>query len=233
MGEARSAGQRWATLLALPEGDRERRERPFWAALAGSEHWRLVLDAGCGGGFHLHLLAGLGVTALGMDAVLAPLALRRQRRAVAADLTAPPFRAFAADAVICLGNTLSLLASRAAQRLAVEQLAALVRPGGVVLLQGEDAAASSRENPLARTRDLGDGRIHLRVFRRHGKRVQMLVGLVPSNGEAELETATLLPTSGAGLLRLGVALGLESVALPATPPGGPSTWWVALRVPTP
>jgi SAM-dependent methyltransferase len=229
----RGGGARWATLLALPEGDRERRERPFWQALQRAEGWRRVLDAGCGGGFHLRLLHELGVSAVGLDAVLAPLALRRQRRAAVADLLAPPIRAGTCDAVLCLGNTFSLLPSRAAQRHALEQLASLVGAGGVVLLQGEDAAANTSEAPLARLRDLHNGRLHLRVFRRQGRRVQMLVGLVPTSGEAELEVATLLPTTGAGLGRMGRALGLETTALPVEPPGGPATWWVAFRTPAP
>jgi SAM-dependent methyltransferase len=225
------AGERWATLLALPEGDRLERERPFWQTLVDSFGWRRVADAGCGGGFHLRLLGSLGVTAVGLDAVLAPLALRRQRRAAVADLSTPPLRHGSCDGVISLGNTFSLLPDRRSQHAAITTLAALLRPGGVLLLQGEDAASSAGLEPLARLRDLGDGRLHLRVFQRRGRRVEMLVGLVPRQGEARLEVATLLPTTSADLIRLGWRSGLAPVELPVVPPGGAATWWVALRAP--
>ena len=229
MAKDRSAGERCATLLALPEGDREQRERPFWSALVASFGWRRVLDAGCGGGFHLRVLAGLGVDTVGLDAALAPLAQRRQRRAAVADLLATPFRSSSCDAVMSLGNTFSLLPDRRAQQLAITALGALLRPGGVLLLQGEDVAANAGHQALARLRDLKDGRLHLRVFRRRGRHVEMLVGLVPTQGEVELEVATLLPTTGKVLLRLGRAAGLDAVELPAAPPGSASTWWLALR----
>lgn len=231
MAKDRSAGERWATLLALPEGDRGQRERPFWSALIASFGWRRVLDAGCGGGFHMRMLSGLGVDTVGLDSALAPLAQRRQRRTAVADLLATPFRPSSCDAVMSLGNTFSLLPDRRTQRLAITALGALLRPGGVLLLQGEDVAANAGHEALARLRDLKDGRLHLRVFRRRGRRVEMLVGLVPAQGDAELEVATLLPTTGNVLLRLGQAGGLEPVELPATPPGGASTWWLALRRP--
>jgi SAM-dependent methyltransferase len=229
--ETRGPGERWATLLALPEGDRERRELPFWEAVARTERWARVLDAGCGGGFHLRLLARLGVAAFGIDAVLAPLAARHLGNTATADVLATPLRPASCDAVICLGNTMSLLPDRRTQAKTLRELAGVVRAGGLVILQGEDAGALVRPAPLARFRDLHDGRAHMRVFRRHGRLVEMLVGLVPLTGDTELEVARLLPTRAADLERLGRRSGLLPVALPARPPGGPSTWWVALRTP--
>ena len=223
--------QRWATLLALPEGDRERREKPFWQSLVETLRWRHVLDAGCGGGFHLRLLRDLGVVAVGLDAALAPLALRRQPQALVGDILAPPLAGSRLDAVICLGNTISLMPTRKAQAEVLVSLAGLLRPGGMVLLQGEDVVSTVRTTPLARLRSVGEGCAHLRVFRWHGKRVQMLVGLVPASGEGELDVATLLPTNAAVLCREAKRAGLDAVALPTRPPGGPMTWWVALQAP--
>jgi SAM-dependent methyltransferase len=219
---------RWAaTAAALPTAGRAERERPFWQGLTAAWGWRRVADAGCGAGFHLALLRDLGLEAIGFDLALA--ALPREGAAVAGDLLAPPLRPGSFDAALCLGNTISLLPGRAGQQRAVAALAALVRPGGVVLVQGEDVGAIVAAGPVARTRALADDRLHVRLFERRGRRVRMLAGVVRPGGQAALEPAWLLPTQPADLERLAGRLGLEAVPLPARPPGGGPTFWLALR----
>ena len=223
-----SDADRWAaTAAALPTAERAGRERPFWQALIAAWGWRRVADAGCGAGFHLALLRGLGVEATGFD--LAVAALPRGVAAVAGDLLAPPLRPGAFDAALGLGHTISLLPGRAGQRRALASLAALVRPGGVVLVQGEDAGAIVAAGPVARTRALADGRVHVRLFEKRGRRVRMLAGVVRPGEQAALEPGWLLPTQPADLERLAGRLGLEAVALPARAPGGGPTFWLALR----
>jgi len=225
----RTRADRWAVAAAaLPTAERADRERPFWQALVAAWGWRRVADAGCGAGFHLELLRELGVSAAGFD--LAVAALPRGALAVAGDLLSPPLRPRAFDAVLCLGNTLSLLAGRAVQRRALSALAALVRPGGVVLLQGEDAGALVRQGPVVRTRTVAGGGVHVRVFEQHGRRVRMLAG-VASGNRAALEEAWLVPTGAADVRRLARPVGLRGVDLPAQPPGGGLGWWVALSAP--
>ena len=108
MGQSDFAG----VAAALPEAARADRERPFWETLVGQHAWRRVLDAGCGGGFHLRLLQGLGVRAVGLDLALTPLTSQRGAPVLAGDLLALPLRPACFDAVLCLGNTFSLLADR-------------------------------------------------------------------------------------------------------------------------
>jgi len=216
---------------ALPQGDRFVRETPFWRTLVTTWGWHAVLDAGCGAGFHVRLLRANGVDVVGFD--LAPAALREAPRGLvmAADLLRPGVRAHAFDAVLCLGNTISLLANRHTQRQALGAMADALKPGGILLLQGEDAGALVSSAPQARVRTLADGSFHLRVFVRRGARVQMSAGVGRAGRDTSLATSWLLPTSPATLLGMTKQHGLAPVTLPAQPPAGPaSSWWWALRV---
>ncbi len=220
-----------AAAAALPATARAERERPFWQALAAAWRWRRVADAGCGSGFHVRLLRGLGVGSVGFDAALVALTAGRLPGVLAGDAAHPPLRAGTFDAALCLGNTFSLLASRTVQGNVLAALARLVRPGGVVLLQGEDSGVLAAGGPLVRARRAGDGATHVRVFERAGRRVRMLAAVVGNGAEARLAATLLVPTSAAAVERLAAAHGLAPLSLPAAPPGGGATWWVALSVP--
>lgn len=223
-------GSRWAEVVAaLPGGERARREAPFWSALAEAWGWRTVADAGSGSGFHLALLGGLGVVARGYD--LAPWFVPASLRGTvcAGDLTAAPLRPASMDAALCLGNTLSLLPDRASQARALGELAGLVRSGGVVLLQWEDAGAVVAAGSVTRTRRLDDGRLHLRTFVPDADRVLMLAGIVRTGEATALEEVRLLPTDAVAIARLAESVGLTRVEVPARPPGSAATLWLALR----
>jgi SAM-dependent methyltransferase len=222
--------ERWTgSAASLPTDERSRREAPFWRRLAADLGWRLVIDAGCGAGFHVRLLRGLGIRVVGCDLSLAALLTGERRGVAACDLLAPALLPDVADAVICLGNTVSLLPSRDAQRRALSSLASLLRPGGALLLQGEDAAAAVADGPLLRTRKLADGSVHVRAFERRGARVRMLAGAAAPGAEAPLHGVWLLPTNAASLVRMARPLGLRPVPLPVAPPGAAVTWWVLLQ----
>lgn len=222
---SRAGADRWAeAAAALPTAERAARERPFWQALIGAWGWRRVADAGCGAGFHLELLRGLGLNATGFD--LAVAALPRGGTAAAGDLLSPPLRPGMFDAALCLGNTLSLLAGRSAQRRALAALASLARPGGVVLLQGEDAGALVRVGPVVRVRRVEGGGVHVRVFEKRGRRVRMLAGIA-TGSQATLAEAWLVPTSADDVVRTARQLGLRRVDVPTQPPGEGVGWWIA------
>ena len=222
----------WAsTAAALPTDARRARETPFWRALVERFSWRRVADAGCGSGFHVALLREIGVEVFGFDRALAPLVEAARGHLLVGDLLAPPLRAHTFDAVLCLGNTVSLLGSRWAQRTAIAALARVLHPGGALLLQGEDVGALVASGPVVRTRSLSDGRVHLRVFERRGRRVEMRAGVVAPGAEARLEGAWLLPTSAASLAEVGAAVRLKPIPLPVDPPGGGATWWLLLAGP--
>ena len=137
----------------------------------------------------------------------------------AGDVLAPPFQPGAFDAVLCLGNTVSLLPDRAAQRRVLAVLGALLRPGGVLVLQGEDAARDVARGPVVRTRRIDAETVHVRLFERRGRRVRMLAGVAPAGGEAPVEETSLLPTTAGSITRSAGHLGLGPVDLPAPPPG--------------
>jgi len=224
--------ENWSAVAAsLPTAARAARERPFWRTLVSTFRWERVADAGCGAGFHVAMLRELGVETVGFDAALA--VVRSGAGTVVGDLGNPPLRPATFDAAVCLGNTVSLLSSRTAQLGALASLAALLRAGGTVLLQGEDVGALVARGPMARTRPLEDGRVHLRVFGRVGRRVQMLAGITDPGTESHLERTLLLPTSLRSILRLAGTLGMKPAALPTAPPGGATTWWAALSAPSP
>ncbi len=226
------ASDGWArTASALPTSERAERERPFWRALAQSFSWRRVADAGCGSGFHVALLGEIGISAVGFD--LALPVVRSGAGALVGDAGRPPLRPGAFDAALCLGNTISLMGSRDDQRSALVSLTALLRPGGALVVQGEDVGALVAHGPFVRARPLAGGDVHVRVFERRGRRVRMLAGVARPGAESSLECTDLLPTSRRSLLRLAAALGLEPRSLPAAPPGGPATWWAALTAPSP
>ncbi len=230
MAPAEEASRRdeWAALAAaLPQAARAERERPFWRALAAAWGWRRVVDAGCGSGFHVALLRALGVQAVGFDSAVSALAVRHAADVAAGDLRTPPLRAGSFDAALCLGNTISLLPDRGAQRETLAALAGLVRTGGVVLLQGEDAGVLVSGGALVRTRRIDATTMHVRVFERVGRRVRMLAGVSRDGGEAALEEAWLLPTSPTALARPARGLGLLPVTLPFPAPSGGMSWWAA------
>jgi SAM-dependent methyltransferase len=227
-------GDSWAAVAAaLPQDARAERERPFWQALARSFGWRRVVDAGCGAGFHLRLLRAVGVNPVGFDAALAALTGPVGAPVIGGDLLHPPLADGTFDAVLCLGNTFSLLASRALQREGLAALAGLLRPGGIVLLQGEHAGALARETRVLRTRRLDSGAVHVRVFERVGRRVRMLAGVARDGVDAPLAATWLLPTSARVVTAMARALGLRPVALPAPPPGAGTAWWRAFSAPSP
>ena len=221
---------RWAgSAASLPTDERSRREAPFWRQLTADLEWRLVVDAGCGAGFHVRLLRGLGVRVAGCDLSLSALLAGERHGVTVSDLLTPALRPGAADAVLCLGNTFSLLPARAVQRRALAAFASLLRPGGALLLQGEDAAAVVAAGPLLRTRSLADGSVHVRVFERRGARVRMLAGAAAPGAEAPLHGVWLVPTNLVSLGRLARPLGLHPVPLRVDPPGAAVTWWVLLQ----
>jgi len=219
----------WAAVAAvLPEQARAERERPFWQALARDLAWRRVVDAGCGSGFHVRLLRELSVEAVGFDAAPTALVGHHTPAVVGGDLNAPPLREGIFDAALCLGNTFSLLPRRALQREGLGALIRLVRPGGVVLLQGEDVGVLVAGGPVVRTRRVDEATAHVRVFERVGRRVRLLAGVVRGGVDAPLAATWLVPTSKTAVERMARALGLVIVTLPAPPPSSGTGWWTAL-----
>ena len=131
-------------------------EGPFLRAILEEAGARSVLDAACGSGGHALWLARQGYAAAGADASPGMIALAQQKAAEAgldvpfavaplsnlqplASNLQPPTSNFQPptpfDAVLCLGNSLPHLLTQADLVAALGGMAAVLRPGGVLVLQ--------------------------------------------------------------------------------------------------
>lgn len=122
-------------------------ELPFLERLFQAHGVRQVVDAACGTGQHVLALAARGYQAAGADLSREMIA-RAQENAAAAGL--PAALAVAGlgelaralpgpyDAAICLGNSLPHLLTPAAVQGALADLRAILRPGGVLVIQNRN-----------------------------------------------------------------------------------------------
>ena len=103
-----------------------------------------VVDAGCGTGRHAVALAGRGYSVTGADASEAMIKLARRHadeHGASARFACCRFDELAqrvasgADGVVCIGNSLAAAASEDGVRRAVENFAAVLRPGGRLFVQ--------------------------------------------------------------------------------------------------
>jgi len=123
---------------------------------------RRVLDAGCGTGRHLEILADDGFEVLGLEPEpeMAEAARRRlhgRGEVVTAGLDAAPSdRPF--DAALCLGNTLAHLRDDAGLRSGLRALARALRPGGLLIAQTVNFEKALREGRVEfRDREIEGG----------------------------------------------------------------------------
>jgi len=120
------------------------REAPFFRLLFAEHETTSVIDVGCGTGRHAVLFASWGLDVTGVDPD--PVMLERARahaaeRGSTARFAEGGFGGVAAlglplaDAVTCTGNALPHVAGLEGLRAALRDFAAVVRSGGVVVLQ--------------------------------------------------------------------------------------------------
>lgn len=111
----------------------------------------LVVELGSGTGRLASPIRATGLTVIGIDASIEMLrrsvALDRAVPVAAADMAEPPIRPGVAAAVLIAFNTLFNLPSRALQRAAIRRAAAMLRPGGFLVVEafvpGEGASERS------------------------------------------------------------------------------------------
>ncbi len=121
-------------------------ELPFFESLFEGQRVRRVLDAACGTGHHTIALAKRGYEATGTDLSAAMIALAQENAAAESAVAtftvaglgdlSPLGRTF--DAAICLGNSLPHLLSKEAVSAALADLAAVLRPGGFLVIQNRN-----------------------------------------------------------------------------------------------
>jgi glycine/sarcosine N-methyltransferase len=122
-------------------------ELPFFERLFGEHDVERVLDAACGTGHHAIALTHRGYDVFGADLSVPMIERARQNaeRQNAADVTfavaglgdlASLGERF--DAVLCLGNSLPHLLTAAAVAEALSDFAAVLRPGGLLVIQNRN-----------------------------------------------------------------------------------------------
>ena len=154
-------------------------ELPFFASLFEQHGVRHVLDAACGTGHHAIALAQQGYQVVGTDLSAPMIARARENastQAVEASFAVAGLGGYSAlgqtfDAAICLGNSLPHLLSGAAVAEALSDFSAVLRPGGLLVIQNRnfDRVWRSRERfMLPQTyRDAGGEWIFLRFYDFH------------------------------------------------------------------
>jgi glycine/sarcosine N-methyltransferase len=142
-------------------------ELPFFTSLFERHGVRRVLDAACGTGHHAIALAQEGYQVLGAD-LSAPMIARASENAAAHDVdvtfAVAGLGEHAAlgqtyDAAICLGNSLPHLLSGPAVEEALADFAAVLRPGGLLVIQNRnfDRVWHERERFMSPQAFRGDG----------------------------------------------------------------------------
>lgn len=118
-------------------------ERDRLLELLRSHRARRVLDAACGTGFHLHLLAQEGFDLVGTDGAEAMVTRAQANlasRGIAVPLHVCDWRELAQcdlqqfDAILCLGDSFAHLLNPQHQRDALRQFFDLLVPGGILIL---------------------------------------------------------------------------------------------------
>lgn len=165
-------------------GKRLERESPFFRAVFAEYGAHRVIDVGCGSGMHALTWAGWGLDVVGADVDDSMLAQAEANRAKAAEaiaaaggsiafvkhgfgeLAAAGLGAF--DALTCAGNALPHVARHAGLREAFDDFAAVLRPGGVLVLHllNHDRLLSQKVRsipPVVRETEEGT-RVFLRVI---------------------------------------------------------------------
>lgn len=154
------------------------REIPYLLSRLKKDGFTRVADVACGKGVHAVTLAAarFEVTAFDADPDLCVRAreLARERGAAlvveeASFHELPGRWARSFDAVLCLGNSISLVEQGDALERAVEGLSGLLRPGGMLLLHTINYPMLSLrpEQPWGPVRTLGDNSILLKGFVPH------------------------------------------------------------------
>lgn len=129
----------WESRLAL--------EMPALERLLSAQGARRVLDAACGTGRHAIALAQRGYEVAGAD-LSAAMVSQARANAAAAQVEVPFVQAGLGhladnlpgpwDAVLCLGHSLPHLLSAAEVAAALEDMARILRPGGLLLAQNRN-----------------------------------------------------------------------------------------------
>jgi SAM-dependent methyltransferase len=180
-----------------------------------------VLDMGCGFGRHVLAFRERGADAYGMDLSMDLLRVARElpeprlldTRLVCADVRAVPFQRGTFDAVVILFSSFGYFGDDG-DRLVLGEVARLLKPGGVVVLDLMNPARV-RASLVAHSRNERDGFLidERRSLRDDGKRIEKSVRLTMKDGTSRgwRESVRLYEVEEMRQLLAGRGLWLEAV----------------------
>ncbi len=187
---------------------RLRGELPFLERLFEGQGVQRVLDAACGTGQHAIALARCGYQVVGADLSAAMIEQARQNAAAAgvgATFVVAGLGELAAlgegfDAVLCLGNSLPHLQTAEALWAALADFAALLRPGGLLVIQNRNLdrvwAARERFLPPQSYREEGREWLFIRFYDFHQETITFNMVRLRRAGEGwtqDVESVELRP----------------------------------------
>ena len=191
--------------LMFPREERMRTEEPYWRELFSRQGVRSVLDCACGTGVHAVLFARLGLASFGSDIAPAMVDAARagaKAAGVRADFRVASFtdlsRAFPKerfDAVVCIGNSLTLAPTDDDVAQAVRQMHAILNPGGICVISIFNWDRLAREQlrimPASVAEKEGREIAFLRVFHHRGDVIHLnIVVITRQDGRAETQVLT-------------------------------------------
>lgn len=211
-------------------------ELPFFASLFEQHGVRSVLDAACGTGHHAIALARHGYQVLGTD-LSAPMIARATENAsaqgVEARFAVAGLGGYAAleqtyDAAICLGNSLPHLLSTEKVAESLADFAAVIRPGGVLVIQNRnfDRVWRGRERfmPPQSYQDAGGEWIFVRFYDFHEESLtfnMLRLRRTAAGWSQSIESTELRPIFARDLVAALEIAGFDPVTLYGSYDGSP------------
>lgn len=233
----------YASLVDWPR--RLEREAPFFRAQFDAVGARSVLDVACGTGHHAAMFASWGLDVTGIDASPAMIEFCHAEHGTSARLRwqvgrleEPGQPDARYDEVVCIGNSLSILPSQDAVRLALNEMRRVLKPGGAVVvhvlnlwrlpdgpIQWQKLVQVSADQDASGTIATGDGYL-LKGVHRVGDRGFVNVVLHDSAGSPNRQTMStpLLALDGEQLSSALASAGFAGVTLLGNYAGEPYRW---------
>lgn len=217
--------------LMFPWEQRLKNEGGFFRELFTRNGVRSVLDCACGTGMHAIRFAESGLAVAGSDLsprMIETAAANTRRAGVKVDWRVSSYTALSEafgpterfDAVICVGNSLTLALSDSDVALALRQMAGVLRPGGTVVIHvfNWDKLAEEHLRIMPAVSVVVDGQetFLLRVFHHRGDVIDLNIAVLrkrPDGVDTSVVTARQRPVGPVRLAEFARAAGFGEIDL--------------------